>query len=108
MEQASLEQKYRVEIERLDAEHREYERLLSGVHRFAWVALVAPVIGVLYGWGWGVAALLTSGALFGTRAYLIAVRRTENRWNRDKLLEDLAQLEPEDTAVRAFPRERAA
>jgi uncharacterized membrane protein YdbT with pleckstrin-like domain len=84
-----LEGKYQAEIERLDAEHREYERLWTQVPRFAWVVLLAPVIGFIWGFGWFVAAVLVSGALVGTRAYLIAVRKTENRWNRDKLMADL-------------------
>jgi hypothetical protein len=86
-----LEGKYRAEIERLDAEHREYEKLWTQVPRFAWVVLLAPAVGVLWGFGWFVAALLVSAALVGTRAYLIAVRKTENRWNRDKLMEDLRE-----------------
>ncbi len=91
MEELNLEGKYQAEIDRLDAEHREYEKLWTQVPRFAWVLLLTPVIGVLYGFGWFVAAVLTSGALVGTRAYLIAVRKTENRWNRDKLMEDLRE-----------------
>lgn len=86
-----LEGKYRAEIERLDAEHREYDKLWGQVPRFALVVLLAPVIGFVWGFGWFVAALLVSAALVGTRAYLIAVRRTENRWNRDKLMEDLRE-----------------
>jgi uncharacterized membrane protein YdbT with pleckstrin-like domain len=84
-----LEGKYQAEIARLDAEHREYEKLWTQVPRFAWVVLLAPVIGFIWGFGWFVAAVLVSAALVGTRAYLIAVRKTENRWNRDKLVEDL-------------------
>jgi uncharacterized membrane protein YdbT with pleckstrin-like domain len=91
MEEQTLEGKYQAEIERLDAEHREYEKLWTQVPRFAWVVLLAPVIGFIWGFGWFVAAVLVSGALVGTRAYLIAVRRTENRWNRDKLVEDLRE-----------------
>jgi hypothetical protein len=91
MEEQSLEGKYQAEIARLDAEHREYEKLWTGVPRFALVALLAPLIWYFFGFGWFVAALLVSAALVGTRAYLIAVRRTENRWNRDKLVEDLRE-----------------
>ncbi|HEY6876573.1 MAG TPA: hypothetical protein VI299_01090 [Polyangiales bacterium] len=91
MEDETLEGKYRAEIARLDAEHREYERLWSEVPRFAYVLLLAPGIGFVWGFGWFVVAVLVSAALIGTRAYLIAIRRTENRWNRDKLVEDLRE-----------------
>lgn len=91
MEDETLEGKYRAEIARLDAEHREYERLWTQVPRFAWVLLLAPVIGFVWGFGWLVVEVLVSAALIGTRAYLIAVRKTENRWNRDKLVEDLRE-----------------
>jgi hypothetical protein len=91
MEERELEGKYRAEIARLDEEHREYEKLWTQVPRFALVLLLAPVVGFVWGFGWFVAELLVSAALVGTRAYLIAVRKTENRWNRDKLVEDLGE-----------------
>jgi hypothetical protein len=91
MEEEMLEGKYRAEIARLDAEHREYEKLWTQVPRFALVLLLAPVVGVVWGLGWFVAELLVSAALVGTRAYLIAVRKNENRWNRAQLVEDLRE-----------------
>jgi hypothetical protein len=91
MEEQSLEGKYQAEIARLDEEHRQYEKLWTQVPRFALVLLLAPVVGLVWGFGWFVAEVLVSAALVGTRAYLIAVRKTENRWNRDKLLEDLRE-----------------
>jgi hypothetical protein len=95
-----LEGKYQAEIARLDAEHREYQKLWTQVPRFAWVVLLAPVIGYVWGFGWFVAAVLVSAALVGTRAYLIAVRKNENRWNRDKLVEDLREaLRPERSLI---------
>jgi hypothetical protein len=90
MYEDTLERKYRVEIERLDEEYRHLERIWSSVPSFALVAMLAPVVGYFFGWGAAVVELLVSAALLGTRAYLIAVRKTENRWNRDKLVEDLA------------------
>jgi fatty acid desaturase len=91
MDNHALEQKYRVEIARLDAEHADYERLWKQVPRFALITLLAPIAGFYWGWAAAVVALLVWAALVGTRAYLIAVRRTENRWNRDKLIEDLQE-----------------
>jgi hypothetical protein len=91
MEQDTLEGKYRAEIERLDAEHREYERLWTQVPRFALVLVLAPVAGLVWGFSAFVVELLVSAALVGTRAYLIAMRKSENRWNRDRLVDDLQQ-----------------
>jgi hypothetical protein len=89
----SLKQKYEAEIDRLDREHTELERSWNQVPRFALVALLAPLCGLVWGWGAAVVALLVSAALVGTRAYLSAVRRSENRWNRNKLLDDLSELD---------------
>jgi glucose-6-phosphate-specific signal transduction histidine kinase len=91
MEEQSLEGKYQAEIARLDEEHRQYEKLWTQVPRFALVVLLAPVVGFVWGFGWFVAELLVSAALVGTRAYLIAVRKHENRWNRDRLVDDLRE-----------------
>jgi len=89
----SLKQKYRIEIDRLDAEHADLERLWTQVPWFACVALLAPIVGFLWGFGAAMVELLVSAALVGTRAYLIAVRKTENRWSRDKLVSDLEELD---------------
>jgi hypothetical protein len=97
MEQDTLEGKYRAEIERLDEEHRDYERLWTQVPRFALVVLLAPVAGFVWGFGAFVVGLLVSGALVGTRAYLIAMRKSENRWNRNKLVDDLQQTVAQPT-----------
>jgi hypothetical protein len=96
MERESLGQKYRIEIARLDEELRAYERLWSRLPRFTVVFASVPVVAVLYGLGWAVAALLASAALVGTQAYLIAVRKSENRWTREKLCDDLRELEHAD------------
>lgn len=97
-----LSMKYRAELERLDAEYAHYEQQWSKVPRFAWVALSGPSAGLLFGWAAAVVALLVSAALVGTRAYLIAMRKSEIRWNRERLLDDLGALE--DGLVRtSFP-----
>ena len=88
-----LSLKYHAELERLDAERAHYERQWSKVPRFGWVALSVPVSGLIWGWGAAVVALLVSLALVGTRAYLIAMRKGENRWNRERLLDDMGALE---------------
>ena len=89
MIQQALQQKYHTEIERLDEEHRDLERLWTQVPRFALVALLSIPVGITWGWGAAVVELLVSAALVGTRAYLIAIRKTENRWTREKLVNDL-------------------
>lgn len=81
--------KYRAELTRLDGELAHYERLWRQVPSFAWVALLAPVAGAFWGFATGVLALVISAALVGMRAYLIAMRKSEVRWNRARLLQDL-------------------
>lgn len=80
---------YRAEIARLDGELVHYDQQWTKVPRFAWTAALAPLAGVLAGWGAAVVALLVAAALVGTRAYLIAMRKSEVSWNRERLLEDL-------------------
>jgi hypothetical protein len=91
MTSPALSQKYRAEIERLDEEYRDLERMWSQVPWFALFALLSPVVGAVWGWGAGVVELMVTGALVGTQAYLVAVRQTENRWNRTKLDHDLSE-----------------
>ena len=88
----SQKEKYRIEIARLDAEILDLERLWKQVPWFACTALLAPLAGLAWGCGAAVVALLVSAALVGTRAYLIAVRKTENRWSRAQLVSDLDEL----------------
>jgi len=89
MTSPTLADKYQAEIDRLDEEHAGLARLWTQVPRFALFALLSPVVWAVWGWGAGVVALMVTAALVGTRAYLIAVRQTENRWNRTKLVDDL-------------------
>jgi hypothetical protein len=86
-----MQRKYQAEIERLDGEIAHYEQQWTKVPRFAWAALVCPVVGSAAGWGAGFVALLVTAALVGVRAYLIAVRKSENVWTRDRLL---AEIQP--------------
>jgi hypothetical protein len=81
--------KYQSEIARLDSEIAHYERQWRKVPRFAWAALLCPIAGVLAGWGAAFVALLVSAALVGTRAYLVAMRKSENMWTRDRLRADI-------------------
>lgn len=90
---AELSLKYHAELSRLDAEYAHYERQWTKVPRFAWVAASVPLSGLVWGWGAAVVALLVSVALVSTRAYLIAMRKSEIRWNRERLLEDMGALE---------------
>lgn len=84
-----LSEKYERELARLDGEYAHYEEQSKTVHRFAFVALTAPLVGYVWGWGAALVALLVSAALVGTRAYLIAMRKGEIRWNRERLVADL-------------------
>ena len=105
-------QKYQAEIERLDEEYRDLARMWTQVPWFALFALLSPLVGAVWGWGAGVVELMVTAALVGTRAYLVAVRQTENRWNRSKLENDVReqQVEPSPDvtpARRAAPAERS-
>jgi hypothetical protein len=84
-----LQRKYRTEIERLEGEIAHYDRQWTLVPRFAWTALLCPVVGYLAGFGAAFVALLVTGALVAVRAYLVSVRKSENVWTRDRLLEEI-------------------
>jgi hypothetical protein len=81
--------KYRAEVERLNAEIAHYDRQWTRVPRFAWAGLLCPIAGYLAGFGAAFVALLVTVALVGVRAYLVAVRKSENIWMRDRLLEEI-------------------
>jgi hypothetical protein len=104
MKTQTMKEKYQAEIDRLDAEHAGLAKLWIQVPWFALTALLAPVAGLVWGWGAAVVELLVSGALVGTRAYLVAVRMTENRWIRDKLLAD---MQAQDEQLAPTPVERS-
>jgi hypothetical protein len=89
MTSPTLTEKYQAEIARLDEEHTDLVRMWNQVPWFALFALLSPAVGWVWGWGAGIVELMVTGALVGVRAYLVAVRQTENRWNRTKLVEDL-------------------
>jgi hypothetical protein len=59
------------------------------------VGLAAPFAWYYFGFGWAVAVLLVTAALVGTQAYLIAMRKSENRWTRERLVQDLERREAE-------------
>jgi hypothetical protein len=86
--------KYLAEIERLDGEIAHYDRQWTKVPQFGWAALLVPVAGVVSGWGAAIVALLVTLALVGVRAYLIAMRKSENMWTRDRLLAEIDATEP--------------
>lgn len=97
MHEARIE-KYETEIARLDELHRELDDLWEKVPRYGYLALLAPIVWYFSGFGWAFVELLVTGALVGTQAYLIGVRKSENRWNRERLVEDLARLRDEERA----------
>jgi hypothetical protein len=84
-----LYSKYQTEVDRLNGEIAHYEQQWTKVPRFAWAALQCPVAGVVAGWGAAFVALLVAAALVGVRAYLVAIRKSENVWMRDRLLADM-------------------
>src|ERR1700712_1357069 len=88
-------QKYVVEIERLDQLDAELDVLWSHVPRYAYVALLAPVVFYLHGFCWAFVELLVTASLVGTQAYLIKMRKSENRWNRASLVEDVTRIRAE-------------
>jgi hypothetical protein len=57
------------------------------------------VIWFYKGFGWAFVELLVTASLIGTQAYLIGVRKSENRWNRERLVEDVALLRAEQHAL---------
>lgn len=91
-------QKYEQEIARLDELYAHLEGLWRFVPRYALLALFAPLVWYFASFGWALVELMVTAALVATQAYLIGVRKNENRWNRnlvardlDKLRRDLAQ-----------------
>lgn len=88
-------QKYEIEIKRLDELDAHLDLLWSKVPRYAYVGLLAPVVLYFKGIGWAFVELLVTAALVGTQAYLIKMRKSENRWNRAHLVEDVARIRAE-------------
>jgi len=86
---------YETEITRLDELFLHLEGLWKYVPRYAWLGLLAPVVWYFAGFGWAFTELLVSAALVGTQAYLIGMRKNENRWNRELIVRDLARLRAE-------------
>jgi hypothetical protein len=83
---------YEQEIARLDQLHTELEGLWHHVPRYALLALLAPPVWYFASFGWAVVELLVTAALVATQAYLIGVRKNENRWNRELVARDLDRL----------------
>jgi hypothetical protein len=86
---------YEVELARLDELYKHLDTLWEHVPRYAFVAVLAPFVWYFAGFGWAVAELLVTAALVGTQAYLIGVRKNENRWNYNSVLQDLQRLRAE-------------
>jgi len=86
---------YEAEIARLDELDAHLDHLWTRVPRYGIVGIAAPFVWYFEGFGWAVATLLTTAALVGTQAYLIRMRKSENRWNRRRLVEDMEQRKRE-------------
>lgn len=95
--------RYEIEIERLDEQHAELERLWEKYPRYAWLAVLAPVVWIFASFGWALVELLVTASLVGTQAYLIGVRKSENRWNRASLVQDVANMRSEQARASAPP-----
>ena len=87
--------KYELEIERLDALDAELDLLWTKVPRYGLLGLLAPVVWYFKGFGWAFVELLVTASLVGTQSYLIRMRKSENRWNRESLVEDVRRLRAE-------------
>lgn len=94
MSQERIE-KYEQEIARLDALYADLDRLWEKMPRLFWVAALAPIVAYFAGIGWAIVHLLVTGVLVGSQAYLIGLRKSENRWNREQVAADLAQVKAE-------------
>jgi hypothetical protein len=88
-------QKYEDEIARLDVLDAELDGLLLKAPRYAYLGLLAPVVWYFKGFGWALVELLVTGALVGTQSYLLRMRKSENRWNRKSLVEDVRRIRAE-------------
>jgi hypothetical protein len=86
---------YKAEIARLDELDAHLDVLWTRVPRYGLVGLAAPFVWYFRSFGWAVATLLTTAALVGTQAYLIRMRKSENRWNRQRLVKDIELRERE-------------
>jgi heme exporter protein D len=87
----TIQAKYEAEMRRLDAEYAALDVLWSRVPRWALLSLLAPAAWYGSGWGAAVVALLVVSAVTATRAYLVAVRRSENRFTRQSLERELCE-----------------
>jgi hypothetical protein len=87
--------KYEVELARLDELYLHLEHLWTQVPRYALLGAAAPFVWYFASFGWAITTLLVTAALVGTQAYLIGIRKNENRWNRNLVERDLEQLREE-------------
>ena len=88
-------EKYEAELRRLDDLNADLDVLWSKMPRYGWLALGAPIVWYFHGWGWAFVELMVTAALVGTQAYLIGVRRSENRWTYQSVSNDLAKYRAE-------------
>ena len=88
-------QKYEAELARLDDLHAHLGQLWTQVPYYGLLAVFAPVVWYYAGLGWAIAELLVTASLVGTQAYLIGVRKNENRANHALVEADLRRLQEE-------------
>jgi hypothetical protein len=83
---------YEAELARLEVLDADLARLWTQVPRYGWLLVLTPAVWYFVSGGWAIAYILVVGALVGTQAYLIGVRRNELNWTREQVTEDLAKL----------------
>ncbi len=95
MDSAEQIEKYEQEIRRLEELDKELDVLLTHAPRYWYVGLATPFVWYFFGGGWAVAAVLVTVSLVGTQTYLLKVRKGENRWTRESLVEDVRRIRAE-------------
>src|SRR5688572_26337951 len=94
---------YEAELSRLDVLEADLIRLWRQVPRYGYLVLFTPLVWYFVSGGWAIAYVLVVGALVGTQAYLIGVRRNELVWTRKQVAEDLAKLRDESLPPAGMP-----
>ena len=85
-------QKYQAELARLDDLYAHLGQLWTQVPYYGLLAALAPFVWYFAGLGWAISELLVTASLVGTQAYLIGVRKNENRANHALVEADLQRL----------------
>jgi|GEM_PF-4663879 len=85
----TIREKYELELRRLDEQLVEYGRHERRIPRLALFALLSPLFWYLKGFPAAMVELMVTAALIGTSFYLVAVRKSENRWIRNSVAREI-------------------